>query len=1100
MFTMILNGFTDRSDGMHGIIRFVGVLLIGSCFTGYAEDWPSYLHDLARSGVSREKIALPLCAQWIHQAKHAPSPAWPAPAKRDIWHEIRELSPVVTYDRAFHAVIAEGQLYFASSADDQVYCLDAATGDLKWRFFAEAPVRLAPTIASGKVYFGADDGWVYCLNAQDGALLWKQRPAPEDRRYPGNGRIVSPVPVRTGVMVDQGVAYVLAGLFPDEGVYCCAIDAETGSIRWSKKAEEASPQGYPLASSERLFVPTGRTSPHMFSRDSGEDLGELAGGGGAYAVLVDNAVVSGPGRREGKELTFADPASKDGIARCEGIHMVVDGPIAYIQSKDDIRALDRPKYLALSALWNQRNKECAPLLKQREQAKAKPDVPEVNRLTALIKPIEQAMDELQKQMDACYLWKQISDCPFAFILAGDTLFAGGEGKVVALHTRDGSEAWRAEMPGRAYGLSAANGRLYASTDQGAIHCFAPQTVDKPRTITGEPQQDPYPQDAFSAVCAATAEAMVAASGGDQGYCVIAGCGEGRLAYAVCQRTKMKVVGLEKDPGKLALAREKLDAAGLYGPRVAVLPWDGEKLPLSSYMANVLLSEEALATGKIPLSASEAHRVLRPYGGVALLGDPNGALPREELSAWLGELAEGGIKESKGVWAVIRRGAVPGAGEWTQLYADSGHTACSKDEIKGPMQVLWFGEPGPRDMVDRHHRPMASLFKNGRLFVPGDDVVMALDPYNGTPLWKLDAPSMRRVGIMKNAGQMLLTDDRLYVAVKNECWGLNPKDGARVSTFEAPKLGERSSDWGYLDCVEDKLLGTFQAPGASFNELSVKMVNTLEGDNRPVIMSDGLFCMDRHSGKEQWRRQKGGLLNDAIAISDGRAFILECRNPEIKKDADGRIGIRAFLEKEVYLTALNLKHGKKAWEQAVQFPFQHILYLNGADGVLLASGSYNEKSEVRYALFAYDMHTGKPLWNTSFRALDNRSADFAATGGSHGEQWQHPVIVSGTAYLRPFAFELHSGAQKEYKVERGGHGCGGLTGSACYLYGRGSNPRMYPLDAAKTDGIRLTRVSRPGCWLNIIPAGGIIMIPESSSGCTCAYPVQTSFAFIPKDAL
>ena len=60
--------------------------------------------------------------------------------------------------------------------------------------------------------------------------------------------------------------------------------------------------------------------------------------------------------------------------------------------------------------------------------------------------------------------------------------------------------------------------------------------------------------------------------------------------------------------------------------------------------------------------------------------------------------------------------------------------------------------------------------------------------------------------------------------------------------------------------------------------------------------------------------------------------------------------------------------------------------------------------------------------------------------------------------------------------------------------------MYPIDVKSTDGIRLTSVTRPGCWLNTIAAGGLILIPESSSGCTCAYPLQTSIAFVPQAVL
>ena len=62
--------------------------------------------------------------------------------------------------------------------------------------------------------------------------------------------------------------------------------------------------------------------------------------------------------------------------------------------------------------------------------------------------------------------------PSALILAGDHLFAGGDGKVMAVSVESGAVAWEAEVEGRVYGLAVANGRLFASTDRGVIHCFA----------------------------------------------------------------------------------------------------------------------------------------------------------------------------------------------------------------------------------------------------------------------------------------------------------------------------------------------------------------------------------------------------------------------------------------------------------------------------------------------------------------------------------------------------------------------------------------------------------------------------------------------------
>ncbi len=44
----------------------------------------------------------------------------------------------------------------------------------------------------------------------------------------------------------------------------------------------------------------------------------------------------------------------------------------------------------------------------------------------------------------------------------------------------------------------------------------------------------------------------------------------------------------------------------------------------------------------------------------------------------------------------------------------------------------------------------------------------------------------------------------------------------------------------------------------------------------------------------------------------------------------------------------------------------------------------------------------------FVAQNLRGTDISPLNGDHGEQWQHPVIVGNTVYLRPYAFDLHSG--------------------------------------------------------------------------------------------
>ncbi|MCX5769544.1 MAG: PQQ-binding-like beta-propeller repeat protein [Candidatus Hydrogenedentes bacterium] len=1063
---------------MRRLVGFGAVILVLAAASAWCDDWPTYLHDSARSGVTTEQLPAGLHLVWVYETAFRPAPAWPAPAKQDFWHEIRELRPIVTYDRAFHAVVSGDSLLFGSSSDDRAYCLDAATGAVRWTFSCEGPVRLAPTVSSGKAYFGSDDGCVYCVRVSDGALVWKYRPADQDRRLPGNGRVISLAPVRTGITVDGGAAYFCAGLFPPDDVYRCALDAETGAVLWQMQDPQASPQGYMLASPTRLFVPTGRTSPFMYDRATGNLLGEMDGPGGAYALLVDDTVVSGPGRRGGLEMGIAAEPGKEGVASFPCVRMVVSGDVAYLQGKDSLRALNRHEYVRLAVEQRGVQKRLEETVKARDQALGRKDSAAMKQLAEEAKGLEQQISALGQQMESCFTWTLEDAEPYALILAGDTLYSGGGGKVTAVRASDGQQTWSAEVEGNIYGLSVANGRLYASSDTGAIYCFG---VDTPVARAEKPAQTPLSPGGF----AETARQIVALGGFSKGYCLLLGYDDTKLALDIAQASDLSVLMAIPDETRARALRDELLDAGVAPSRVAAQFVPGPALPYTTYMADVVVLPEPGA-----FQAAEVYRVLRPYGGTALVGGD-----RAEANRWL-KACRLPAERHEGDWTQVRRGPVDGAGEWTQLYANPGHTACSGETLEGPLGIQWFGEPGPRDIVDRHHRPMSSLFKDGRLFVMGNERIFSVDPYNGTQMWTLDVPDSRRVGALKNSGQAVLTEDCLYVAAKGECWVVDVKDGKRIATFTTPGAGKEQADWGDLNCVGDRLFGTGQKSGASFDVLSRATIDMLEGDFRPVVTSNYAFCLDRHTGKPKWTYRNGAIMNNAITIAGDRLVLVENRTDDMVKREDGRVRVDIFC-RDARLVALNVKNGKKVWERPVKFPFQHIMYLSASGDTVLATGSYNEGGRVYYGLFAYDVGSGKPKWATNYLALDNRSNDPAEPGGTHGEQWQHPVIIGDTIYSRPYAFDLNTGEKKDYIARRGGHGCGGLTGSAKYLFGRGSNPRMYPTDVSSTEGIPLTLVSRPGCWLNIIPAGGLVMIPESSSGCTCAYPMQMSVVLAPR---
>ncbi|MHC4087810.1 MAG: outer membrane protein assembly factor BamB family protein, partial [Planctomycetota bacterium] len=288
------------------------LVVIFLCGPVSAEDWPTFGADSRRSCVTSEQLELPLNESWVFKATHPPQPAWPAPAKQDFFHRLYNLRPTVIYDQVFGVVGSGDIVYFGSSADDKIYALDSMTGQIRWTFFTEGPVRLAPTVSAGRVYVGCDDGCVYCLSGDDGSLVWKYKIAEQNRMVPGNGRMISAWPVRAGLVVDEGKVYFTSGLFPTQGTYLIALSAEDGTVQWKQKVN-ISPQGYMLASDEQLYVPTGRTGPAMFARANGKFQGQFPSAGGTYALLTEDVMVTGPGRGP-KELSADDVKTKDRIA------------------------------------------------------------------------------------------------------------------------------------------------------------------------------------------------------------------------------------------------------------------------------------------------------------------------------------------------------------------------------------------------------------------------------------------------------------------------------------------------------------------------------------------------------------------------------------------------------------------------------------------------------------------------------------------------------------------------------------------------------------------------------------------------------------------
>ncbi len=162
--------------------------------------------------------------------------------------------------------------------------------------------------------------------------------------------------------------------------------------------------------------------------------------------------------------------------------------------------------------------------------------------------------------------------------------------------------------------------------------------------------------------------------------------------------------------------------------------------------------------------------------------------------------------------------------------------------------------------------------------------------------------------------------------------------------------------------------------------------------------------------------------------------------------------------------------------------------------MLSGNRYIDK-KLWYTINCLDATNGQTIWRGEHSSGYN-------LGGSHGEQNRHPTLVGNRIYAYPYAYELETGERvPNWKFSRGGHGCGNVSASMRSLFIRGGNPRQIDLTGAGPAGPRAVNgVSRPGCWINMIPAGGLLMIPEASSGCSCRVAIQTTLTYVPEREL
>lgn len=1120
-----------------------------------SEDWPTYMHDNQRTGITNETLRPPLELDWIFRSPFPPAKGWAMPVNG---YGARKNKPNVSYDDAFRVIAVGDCCYFCSSSENRVYAIDAATGTVKWTFFTDAAPRLAPAYWQGKLYVGADDGVFRCLDARDGSLLWQIQAGPRDELVLGQGRFSSVWPIRAGGIVEDGTVYFTAGLFPYQHLFFYAADAVDGQIRWCRQIDDGGrldhvPQGHMLATEESLFT-TSRAAPARWSKNDGGRIDFSTPfpdvpkaheyrfyNGGSYAqIWQDRTIVYGRacllaydpdgelkdkwGRTQKGRLVFNWFNARQALFDDSIAYVVTDYHVLAVkqdlledlargecrQFEETYKRLRVPSYLDLLERYDR-------LIQERGK-----DDPQVRSLEQ--GPLRWGRDNWLKWPDASAAvfakfrqkckWMTPRKVTEALILAGDVIYAGGEDQVVALDAETGAASWNAKIGSRVRGLTVANGRLYVSTIDGTVRCFVPAD-DRTGLVQNIPSSNHLrqsDQDSPSQL-AKTLKNLIDEAGSRKGHCLIVAGDNVDLASEIA-RTSDYHVELVAAPGaNVQTMRLELAAAGLYGGRVCMrrAPQDG--LPYPPYVFNMVIDQGALANGEPSLPVSEIFRVTKPCGGVCLLGDPGDS---SDIVASLKTLrAQNGVAERTGGLLKITRGRIPKAVDWTHNYANAANTYCSEDPlVKGPFGVLWYGEPGPRKRIERHATPPMPLVVGSTLFTIGYDLVMAYDVYNGAQNWQREIQGASRQHLPINTSNLAADDRSLFLVLDDgECWRLDARTGGTTSVYDVPPT-ERSESaaWAWIALDGNLVYGSSAERGAGSRRASEQT-------------SDTVFALDKETSATVWTYDGKGIDHDGIAIGAGQVFLVDRDLTDVERkqaeanavedSKDSSVADRKAVDQRGQaiapdlrkLVVLDAASGRKLWQRPL-----NVTDITLDDKIVQGRGGvacmYKDGVVVVHGTGSLG-HPHKEFLRGEFArralyAFDSTTGK-PLWGGRKGYR-KRPIIVGNYVYAEPFAWELKtgelkmvpnplSGKQQPLDFHRGYIGCSHLLASASTLFGAKGGVGYLNLHDqcgfTPFGGVALA------CGLCAVPAAGVFAAPEGRSGCTCDVPIHTSMTLYPK---
>ncbi len=1043
----------------------VPAIFLGLASAAGAADWPMWRYDAGRTGSCPEALPADLHLKWERQLP-AFEMAWPNESR-------------LHFDASYEPVVMGKLLFVGSPADGSVRAFDTDTGQQRWRFYTEGPVRFSPAAWQGKLYVASDDGFLYCLSAEEGKVLWKVRGAPQQRpqfQHLGNNRLISYWPVRGGPVLADGTVYFAAGIWPTMGVSIVAVDAQTGQRQWINNdgnrlsqiridhnaLHEAglSPQGYLLINGDKLLVPNGRSFPARFDRKTGELLYYVQGyrNGdsrvttmGKYAFVGNGGVMNvDDGREVGSRWVEAGQDAPDAFDGRRS-HLF-EGPLfpykmlpacnaASVLTPEILYGMDRGVFYAYDF--------------------TRPQVSEYEKDFGgnKVKPW---------RWDLPLSWKAASpqaggNPPSGVLIkAGNRLYGHAGKALVALDLPAGGAepqiAWQQQIYRTPSSMLAADGKLFVATREGALLCFGAGPGD---TVTRPLNESPLADrnDASNQTAAAILEQTKV----DDGYCLVLGLENGHLVEELLGQSQLRIIAADADRELIDELRDRWTAAGLYGTRVTALIGDPFEFPFPPYLANLIVSETSKPAGFQPENhAARLFDNLRPYGGVMCLD-----LPAPLRQSWVDSVQAAQLPNAKldqaGDFVLLRRdGPLPGSASWTHETADSARSYFSKDRlVKVPLGVLWYGDGQDHGFYKSKDYGVGvkPQIVGGRLFAYQifSRTLHAIDVYTGRLLWKTQVEHFTRYASM---------DDGVYVAGGDQCLVLDPASGQPRQRFAFRIEGLASPQ------VSDIRVG---------GEVIVIAVaqEKVRAIHQGLWDSQVLVALDRHTGDELWQRTATHRFNNSgLAISGGTVFCTDSFSPTWT-EANHRRGDDAQPELATIL-ALDARTGKEKWQTETTNPFREYATSSNWMGVrsnddwlavaqkagLLLAGRHDQ-------LHAFDTGTGEPIWHKTIR------------GGQ-------PIMVGDDQFINQagHTYSLRTGELISGQALFVRGGCNYAVASEHLLFIRDRCASYVDL---KTREKHFLRNLRSGCSNSLVAADGLLNAPCFSGKCVCNYPIQTSFA-------